>query len=148
MDDQVELRLRFRMILEKHAGVRVVEAGTSERALGLARRRRFDLVISDITHPRMNGLELVKVLRQEHPGVPVMIVSGSLNEAMWRRADRLGARCGLAKPFNAKTLRKAVAGALKGCGGRRPRRAPARTVPNGKLVAYESGWLTEGMPKA
>jgi len=88
------------------------------------------------------------VLKKEHPRVPVMIVSGSLNEAIWRRADRLGARCGLAKPFNAKTLRKAVAGALKGCGGRRPRRAPARTVPDGKLVAYESGWLTEGMPKA
>jgi len=126
VDDQSTFRLLVRPILEEHAGVRVVEADTSERALELARRRRFDLVISDITHPRMNGLELVKVLRQEHPGVPVMIVSGSLNEAVWRRADRLDACCGLAKPFNVKTFLNAVADVLKGSIRGRPSRASGR----------------------
>jgi len=90
-----------------------VEADTSERALELARRRRFDLVISDITHPVMNGLELLKVLKKEHPGVPVMIVSGSLNEATSYWAEQLGACCWVEKPFDARTVLHAVADAFK-----------------------------------
>ena len=73
----------------------------------------------------MNGLELVKVLRQEHPGVPVMIVSGSLNEATSHWAEQLGACCALAKPFDARTLLDAVADALKGSAERKPSGASA-----------------------
>ena len=123
VDDQVELRLRFRTILENHAGVRVVEAGTSERALVLARRRKFDLVISDINHPRMNGLECLKVLKKEHPGVPVMIVSGSLTEATSYWAEQLGACCWVEKPFDGRTMLDAVADVLKHSTEGRPRRA-------------------------
>jgi DNA-binding NtrC family response regulator len=113
LDDQDELRSHFRLILERGVDARVVEAATSERALKLIRRRKFDLVISDITHPDgVNGLELLKRLREEEPDLPVMIVSGSLNEATAYWAEQLGACHCLEKPFAAGTLVEAVASVL------------------------------------
>lgn len=68
VDDQDELRAHFRLILEQANGPRVVEAETSARALELALRRRFDLLISDIPHlGGMNGLAMLKHLRKERP---------------------------------------------------------------------------------
>jgi DNA-binding NtrC family response regulator len=104
----------FKKVLEAEPGTRVVEAGTSEEALQLVWWQKFDLVISDINHPQMNGLELLKVLKQEQPDLRVMIVSGALNGTRWQQALRLGACCGLTKPFRGSTLRGTVAVALKG----------------------------------
>jgi CheY-like chemotaxis protein len=89
VDDLVSSRLLLKMFLEQKAGVRVVEAETSEQALRLARRRRFDLVISDIVRPGMDGLTFLRAFKKAHPSVPVMIVSGALSPALRQRACRL-----------------------------------------------------------
>jgi two-component system, NtrC family, nitrogen regulation response regulator GlnG len=86
------------------AGCRVVTAATSQEALALAQRRSFDVVTSDLSRCGMNGLEFLKVFKQAHPTVPVIIVSAVLNDATARRARRLRAFECLPKPFQLREL--------------------------------------------
>ncbi len=65
-------------VLLTHAGYDVSCASTATEALGLARDQHFDIVISDIGMPEMNGYELVQALRSL-PGyetVPMVAVTG------------------------------------------------------------------------
>ncbi len=65
-------------VLMTHAGYDVTCASTAPEALGLAREHRFDMIISDIGMPEMNGYELAKALRSL-PGyeqIPMVAVTG------------------------------------------------------------------------
>jgi signal transduction histidine kinase/DNA-binding response OmpR family regulator len=67
------LELQFR-----HAGYRVFKAFDGLEALDVARRERPDLIVSDVTMPRCDGIEMSRTLRSdpELSGTPVMLVSG------------------------------------------------------------------------
>ncbi len=65
-------------VLLTHAGYEVVTASSAHEAIALARDHHFDLVISDIGMPEMNGYELAEALRSQ-PGyetVPMVAVTG------------------------------------------------------------------------
>lgn len=65
-------------VLLTHAGYDVSCASTAPEALTLAREQHFDVVISDIGMPEMNGYELAKALRSlpGYEGVPLVAVTG------------------------------------------------------------------------
>jgi CheY-like chemotaxis protein len=65
-------------VLLTHAGYDVTCASTASEALALAREQRFDMVISDIGMPEMNGYELAKALRSlpGYEAVPLVAVTG------------------------------------------------------------------------
>jgi len=65
-------------VLLTHAGYEVTCASTAPEALALARERRFDMVISDIGMPEMNGYELAEALRSlpGYEAVPLVAVTG------------------------------------------------------------------------
>jgi two-component system nitrogen regulation response regulator NtrX len=102
------------LVLREIAGIRTVGAATSEEALKLAQRRRFDAVLSDINRwPGLNGLDFLKVFKHAHPTVPVIIVSGSVDEATARRARWLRAHDCMAKPFDCRKLAELVRAAIR-----------------------------------
>ena len=65
-------------VLLTHAGYDVTCASTASEALALAREQRFDVVISDIGMPEMNGYELAEALRSlpGYASVPLVAVTG------------------------------------------------------------------------
>jgi CheY-like chemotaxis protein len=65
-------------VLLTHAGYEVTCASTASEALALARKQRFDVVISDIGMPEMNGYELAEALRSlpGYDSVPLVAVTG------------------------------------------------------------------------
>ncbi len=92
------------------AGHSVTEAGDGFDAMHLlSRHGHFDLVISDITMPRMSGLALSQAVADCWPGLPVLLVSG--------RPQPPGARLVMMKPFNATTLLQAVAASVEAAKG-------------------------------
>jgi DNA-binding NtrC family response regulator len=100
VDDCESVRAIIKLFLREMAGIHTVGAATSEEALKLAQRRKFDVVLSDINRwPGMNGLDFLKVFKQSHPPVPVIIASGVLDEATARQARWLRAFDCLPKPF-------------------------------------------------
>ena len=78
-------------------------AKSAEAGLVLARKLRPALVISDITLPGMDGLEMVRLLRQESR-VPVLFLTARTDEADRIRGQDLGADGCFSKPFSMEEL--------------------------------------------
>lgn len=91
----------------------VTTAGNAEEALRLAGQCRFDLVISDIKMPGLSGIELLARLREETPGVPVILVTayGTVNDAV--TAMKYGAFDYVLKPLTSEAFKIAVTKALE-----------------------------------
>jgi len=94
----------------------IVEAASGFDALRLLPRNSYDLVITDINMPDINGLELVRFVRQSAhlKRVALLIISTQSSERDRARAMALGADAFLAKPFTPELLRGAVARSLDG----------------------------------
>jgi two-component system chemotaxis response regulator CheY len=106
--------------------VEVVEASSGFDALRLLPRGPYDLVITDINMPDINGLELVRFMRQhsQHRSTPVLLISTQTSDRDQRRGLAVGANGYLAKPFSPESLREVVVRHLSG-------QASDRTEPNG-----------------
>ena len=103
----------------------IIEAASGFDALRLLPRADYDLVITDINMPDINGLEVVRFVRQSerHREIPLLIISTQSSERDRARGMALGADAFLAKPFTPKTLRHAVSQSLA---GRSPQPAGSR----------------------
>ena len=100
VDDDMNLRAAIRRMLEA-AGFEVQEAD-GEQALLAFRLCQPDLVLSDMFMPGTDGIELIRLLSREAPGLRIVAMSGgghkgSLN--LLSIAERLGAAEVLLKPF-------------------------------------------------
>ena len=93
-------------LLLKHAGYDVSTADSARAALQLARRRQYDLVISDIGMPEMNGYELAAALRhlKEYLETPMIAVTGYSEYDDRGRAVNAGFNVHLTKPIEPAQL--------------------------------------------
>jgi two-component system chemotaxis response regulator CheY len=94
----------------------IVEASSGFDALRLLPRGPYDLVITDINMPDINGLELVQFIRKSdrHRSTALMIISTQSSEKDRLRGMSLGADEYLAKPLNVDALLSAVDRLLSG----------------------------------
>ena len=110
VDDDASVRLACAVNL-KAEGLHVLEAADGLDALEQARRERPDLVLTDVTMPGLDGFQLAESLRDDERthGVPVIFLSGEVEQANAQRARALGAVAYLAKPFVPSALAALVA---------------------------------------
>jgi len=113
VDDEEGARLALRRMLES-AGYRVLEAPNGRVALNLCHSRHVDLVITDIFMPEQEGMETIRALRREFPGVKVVAVSGKASEVYMKTAKLLGAEATLEKPLRMESLLETVRSLLRG----------------------------------
>ena len=83
-----------------HYGYSVDAYGSAEQAL--EHNAPFDILLSDVLLPGMNGPELVREIRKRRPGVPVLLMSGDTGHVV--DPKELDAKGFLQKPFSARTL--------------------------------------------
>jgi two-component system chemotaxis response regulator CheY len=115
VDDSAAMRTFVRSVLVYfEADVEVVEAASGFDALRLLPRSRYDLVITDINMPDINGLELIRFVRQSehHKNTALVIISTQSSDRDRERGMKLGANTFLSKPFTPEALREAVAQSL------------------------------------
>jgi two-component system chemotaxis response regulator CheY len=118
IEDNDQLRRMLRMALE-HAGYVVEEAHNGRQGVAHYRAAPADLVITNIFMPEQEGLETIRILRQEFPALKIIAISGGSqrgNLDFLAVAQRLGACMTLRKPFAMRELRAAVEKALQGTG--------------------------------
>lgn len=116
VDDSVSVRKALEFSLTAH-GLTVLGAPSAEEALQtLGSRPGIDLVIADIVMPGMGGFELCRELRgrPDLAGLPVLLMSGVVNDGMYRQAQEAGAAGLLKKPFTSGGLLPVVQRALRG----------------------------------
>ena len=108
-DDAPELRALFRIELEADGDIEVVGlAGDGEEAIDLARRLHPEVVLLDLSMPGQSGLDAIGALLAENPAASILILSGSADEALQRKALEHGALRYLSKRTPAAELRHAV----------------------------------------
>lgn len=101
VEDSGPMRSLIISALEEHLDVDVYEAENGFAALKLIPENTFNIIITDINMPDINGLELISFLRQ-HPNfkdVPILIISTEGAEEDRKRGIEIGANDYLVKPF-------------------------------------------------
>ncbi|MFH1024003.1 MAG: sigma-54 dependent transcriptional regulator [Planctomycetota bacterium] len=126
IDDEPNVCWAFRKYLsgEGHA---VLTASTAEAGLASARREKPDIVITDVLLPDGNGLDVLKAIRTEQPGTPVVIMTaqGTIGTAV--EAVRSGAADYLAKPIDLARVRELVTRLLTAPAPQSPTSAPTES---------------------
>ncbi|MBI4350328.1 MAG: response regulator [Elusimicrobia bacterium] len=102
-DDDPETRAILRRFLSS-LSYEVIEAGDGAGALALARSRRPDILLLDISMPKKDGLEVLKELLPEMPRTGFMMITGNDNEELARQCLEMGAFDYIAKPINIEAL--------------------------------------------
>jgi CheY-like chemotaxis protein len=111
-DDESVVRSFLRTVLEG-AGYVVIEAGNGKQALKEILAGAVDLVITDLVMPEQEGIETIRALRRDAPGVGIIAISGAFGGQYLRTAKLLGANIVLSKPVSAESLLAAVAEMLE-----------------------------------
>lgn len=114
VEDSPAMRGLIASILEQIEGCTVTEVAGGFEALKQIPKATFDLIITDINMPDINGLELLQYIRKNPTTVntPVLIVTSEEGSAQRDRGMALGANAILSKPFDADELLSAVVGLL------------------------------------
>lgn len=97
-DDEAEIRDLLRLYLE-NSGYDVLEAADGLEALAILEKNHVDLAVLDVMMPRLNGLHVLKKLR-ETSNIPVLVFSAKDTDADKILGLNLGADDYLTKPFN------------------------------------------------
>lgn len=99
VDDHALVREGLRQVLKGlGSDVDVLEAGSCSRAFELAGRHAdLDLVLLDYHLPDMNGLDVLDVFARQHPELPIIMLSGSVNPRLMRQVLNKGAAAFLTK---------------------------------------------------
>lgn len=119
VEDDPDLRELWRQVLER-AGFAVETSASGRDAAPRCRAERFDLVLTDIVMPDMDGFELLQQLARDVPTTAVIAISGggALGDRTYLKvAERLGARAVISKPVRVAQLLAAVEGVLAGGAG-------------------------------
>ncbi len=111
VDDEMKMRRLLEMTL-KNLGHEVVQAGDGVEALACFDEAPFDLVMTDLKMPRMDGMQLLRKLRERGEEVPVIVLTayGTIETAV--ETMKLGAADYIIRPFEMETVELAVARAL------------------------------------
>ncbi|WP_421594113.1 response regulator [Shinella sp. M27] len=107
VDDSASIRLTTRVTLS-NAGYTVTEAVDGLDGLSKLKAGEYDLVITDLNMPNMDGLTMIRELRKlpAHTGVPVIFLTTESDGEIKAQAKAAGATGWLTKPFDPESLVK------------------------------------------
>jgi CheY-like chemotaxis protein len=120
IDDEKDVRNVLKEVLER-AGYDAIVAANAREGLEKLESKGADLIITDVIMPGIDGVAAVKQIREDHPDVPIIVISGGGNvapmeyepgaistSAYLASATNAGANRTLTKPFERQELLDAV----------------------------------------
>jgi two-component system chemotaxis response regulator CheY len=110
VDDSTAMRRQLAVALQRLPGLKAIEAGDGAEAWRKLTSGTFDILITDVNMPILDGLKLISLVRAggPHQRIPVVVVTTEGAEADRRRALSLGADDYLVKPVLAHQVIEAV----------------------------------------
>ncbi len=112
VDDEPDIRELLEITLGR-MDIKTIQAENLATARALLEQEQFDLCLTDMRLPDGNGIELVELISNEHPQLPVAVITAHGNMESAIQALKAGAFDFVSKPVNLKMLRRLVDVALK-----------------------------------
>lgn len=115
VEDSPTMRQLITFSLKRIPNSKIVEASDGVDALKKLKENRFDLIVSDINMPLMDGLKLVSMIRNDpaYRSTPIVIVTTEGSQTDREKGLALGANAYLSKPIQTNELLKTVKDLLK-----------------------------------
>lgn len=115
VDDSATMRNMIKAVMTD-MGFDIITAQDGVKAVKAASDEKFDVVITDINMPNMDGIELIRVLRETEnmKYTPILVITTEGGDNVKSAGKQAGASGWIVKPFNPDTLQRAI---NKLCGG-------------------------------
>ena len=111
VDDNRAIRNVISKVL-RLMGFDVALAGNGIEALAAFIESSFDLVVTDFQMPTMDGSKLAQLVKERSPNTPVILITGTDGETVWKKVTKGSVDSVIFKPFKLKDFQSAVQGAL------------------------------------
>ena len=110
VEDSSTTRALIRAVIDELGDFGTVEAWSGFEALKMLPQQEYDLIITDINMPDINGLELINFVRNNsrYSHLPIIIVSTERSEEDKKRGMALGATAYVTKPFKSFELQETI----------------------------------------
>jgi DNA-binding NtrC family response regulator len=114
VDDDIAVLASLSKLLN-HFGYVVAGASNSQAAMDYlaGTRNRFDVIITDLAMPGINGMEFLTLAKKTFPDVPVIVITGHTEQCTTAEALSLGAFAYLTKPLNFQEFVDTIESALR-----------------------------------
>ena len=113
VDDDNAVRISLKVMFRKWDHLELEVAEDAKNALEKLATTEYIMMFCDIDMPGMNGLELLKIVKEKYPIMPVIMLTGNQDIKTPIQAFRDGAMDYLQKPMQTRNVREAIDGALK-----------------------------------
>lgn len=115
VEDSPTMRQLISFALKRIRGVRIVEAGDGVDGLKKISAEKFDMILTDINMPVMDGLKLISLVRDDanHKGVPIVVITTEGAQEDRQRALALGANDYITKPIQPNRILEVAKQLLK-----------------------------------
>ncbi len=113
VDDDNLMRELLKAILRDEGYHVIGEAKDGQSALTACDKLNPDVVCLDVNMPGMNGIEILKTLRRQHPDTRIVMITGDSSLSTVREAVSYGAAGYIIKPFSSARVAEALRLALK-----------------------------------
>jgi len=110
VEDSATTRALIRAVIDEIGEFETIEASSGFEALKMLPQQEYDLIITDINMPDINGLELISFVRNNprFTHLPIVIVSTERSEEDKKRGMALGASAYVTKPFKSFELQEII----------------------------------------
>jgi len=110
VDDSATIRDMVESSLLQLGYLDIESANDGEEALALAQEEEYDFIITDINMPNMDGLELIRRLRDKlyYASIPIMVLTTEYSDSMKKKGREVGATSWIVKPFDTALLDRAI----------------------------------------
>ena len=115
VEDSSAMRSLISSTIEELKGFETTEAGNGFEALKALPAQRFDLIITDINMPDINGLEIIHFVKSNdaYKSIPLIIITTEQGEEDRKKGLALGADEYITKPFDPEKLKETVRRVVK-----------------------------------
>jgi DNA-binding NtrC family response regulator len=112
VDDEEEILFSYETTLAMLGYNNVITCNDSTKAMGLVTEKKPELILLDLEMPNISGQEFLKILVEQHPGIPVVIITGNSHVEQAVECMKDGAVDYIVKPIGKERLYAAVKKAI------------------------------------
>ena len=135
VDDDHAVRVSLNVMFRKWSDVVLEVAEEAQSAMEMLSKEEYLMMFCDVDMPGMDGLELLKIVREEYPAMPVVMLTGNQDITTPIEAFRSGAMDYLQKPMRTAVVREIIDKAFE-IVEKEEKERKRRKVPRSEACAY------------